>query len=182
MQGGGDLAAVWGLCPSLPLQEDMVNLWVNPRATCDSQTLGSKSCPALWASVQGLGGLDKGPGHTQASPSRWHYSIWHSHSSGSWFGQCRHICVWRVSGRKPMRKNIAVCILRSSGHDSASTDTRQSSVLLSVLGKSARAHSTHRQSCHPVKPVSLLEEYRPGFAPRRAYVPFRPFSCPGRHC
>lgn len=54
MQGGGDLAAVWGLCPSLPLQEDMVNLWVNPRATCDSQTLGPKSRPALWASVQAL--------------------------------------------------------------------------------------------------------------------------------
>lgn len=120
-----------------PVGQPKGNLWLTDP--------GAQELPSPVGFCAGPGGLAKGPGHTQASPSRWHYSIWHSHSSGSWLGQCRHICVWRVSGRKPTRKSIAVCILRSSGHDSASAGTRQStSVLLPALGKSARAQSTHR--------------------------------------
>lgn len=40
----------------------------------------------------------------KTSPALWHCSTGHSRSSGSLLCQCRRICVWRVSGRKPMGK------------------------------------------------------------------------------
>lgn len=163
--------------PLIPLRED--NTKHGPPVT--TWTLGPKS---MALELPGPTGLDWTL-VTHSSPSRWHCSTGHSRSSGSQTCHCRHICVWRVPGRKPRRESMAVSMFRSSRHCTPSADTCHSTSISPLTsGESAGPHQqtwVYIRAWAPFfRPVPLLVEYRPEFVPSMARRYLFPLSCHSR--